>query len=998
MAKDDTRNVNNRMKKKTAKKDSLNLPPTQDKEAAEAGLRAVVEIADELILCPDLDSVFRTAVERAREKLKIERCGIFFARGNQFYGTYGTDRKGQTTDEHFHSFPIREEWVERFMSTSPQDRRMISLEQPYHEIKDGKVTTFGAGWAAFTPITSATKLLGAFCNDSAITQAPMDSTRQEIISVFCSLLGSIIEGKRTEERRQNLLEGLGQIVAITDELICCPDIDTFYRRAVELARERLGVERCALFLRDGNKLRGTYGTNSKRTTTCEYEHLFQAYPNWITHFETLDASERQMVLHEEPYTEWKNKKAVRFDKGWVAITPIQSATELIGVFSNDTAISRKPVDPAQQEIITVYSSLLGALIERRRTEEALRESERRFRETLSTISLIAITLDTKGHILFCNDYFIKLSGWDAEKLIGSNWFDVMIPPEIRKEIRARFLDHVHTGSFPVHYENDILTHDGKLRTISWTNTALRDTEGHFIGITSIGEDITERKQTEARFQRLAMVVEQEAEAVIISNTSGAIQYVNPAFEKITGYRREEVIGKNPRLLKSGRQDKDYYQKMWKSLANGEPWEGHFTNCRKDGSTYELETTISPIRDDQNKIVSYVATSRDITHEMQLEQQFRQSQKMEAIGRLAGGIAHDFNNLLTSILGYSHLVEDEINEGNPIRKDIDEIIHAGERAAALTKQLLTFSRKQSIQLRSINLNSIVMDVDKLLRRTLGENIELVSLLDSEMGYANVDVGLMEQILMNLAINARDAMPRGGTLTLCTKTVDLNEPFIRRHVGMEPGKYVLLSVKDTGKGMSKDVYEHCFEPFFTTKERGKGTGLGLSIVYSAARQFGGFLDVNSIPGDGSTFTIYLPCVPASDEKAVFQKKKTLPRGTETILLVEDEESVRRLSVRLLESLGYKVLEARHGGEAILICERHKENIDMILTDVVMPHIGGQELVIRLQEVRQDFRVLYMSGFTDDSFLPKDAEGKQVELLSKPFTNEQLAVRIREVLDTN
>ncbi len=966
------------------------------RQAVSDGLRAVTQVADELIGCPDLETLYRRGVELARKHLAVERCAIFLRDGDTLRGTYGTDRRGKTTREFGHFFPATKSWMSRLQALQAQQKRSLVLEGPYHEWKNGQTVEFGHGWMAVTPIFAGKEFLGVLCNDTAISKRAPDDAVQEVLSVYCSLFGAVVERKRIEEHQRKLSDGLRAVVGIADEMLASADIDTLCLRAVELARAKLHIERCAVFLRDKNVLRGTYGTNLKRETTREHSHTFSAYPDWINHFESLQPADRQMVLKSEPYTEWNGTQPVRFDKGWVAITPIQSSGEVIGVFSNDTAITRKPMDEAQQEILAIFCSMLGALIERKNAEAARLESERHFRETLSNVALIAVTLDMEGKITFCNDFLLNITGWHRDELIGKSWFECMIPKPERKQLLSMFKQLAPEGRFPSHHENDILTRSGELRTASWNNTPLRAPDGTIIGVTSIGEDITERQRALHEIRRLAMVVEQQAEAVIIADTTGAIQYVNPAFERLTGYTRSEALGKNPRILKSGKQSRDFYTAMWRQLSEGTPWSGHFTNRRKDGAAYEVESTISPIRDDSGRIIGFVSTSRDVTHEMQLEQQFRQSQKMEAIGRLAGGIAHDFNNLLTSILGYSRLIKDELPEGSPFTNDLDEVINAGERAAALTRQLLTFSRKQAVQTRPVKLNGVVMDMDKLLRRTLGEDIELVTILDSEMGFANADTGLLEQIIMNLAINARDAMPRGGTLTIQTSTANLNDHFCACHAGVKPGRYVLLSVRDTGMGMSREIYERCFEPFFTTKEKGKGTGLGLSIVYSIVEQLNGFITVDSAPDRGSAFTAYFPAVAAATEKSQAYERIELPRGQETILVVEDEEAVRRLTVRLLESLGYKVLQARHGGEALLICERHEGQIDLVLTDVVMPHIGGQELVQRLMQIRKDFKVLYMSGFTDTAFVSREEGQGKTPLILKPFTNEALARRVRDMLD--
>lgn len=496
-----------------------------------------------------------------------------------------------------------------------------------------------------------------------------------------------------------------------------------------------------------------------------------------------------------------------------------------------------------------------------------------------------------------------------------------------------------------------------------------------------------------------MVVEQAAEAVIITDTEGAIEYVNPAFERMAGYSASEVLGHNPRLLKSGRQDAAFYGNLWATLARGETWIGRMSNRRKDGSEYEVEAVLSPIRDANGWTMNYVSIARDITREVQLEQQFREAQKMEAIGRLAGGIAHDFNNLLTSILGFARFAREAAGAESTIAEDVDEVLRAAERAAQLTKQLLTFSRRQVVQVEPLDINSVLIEMDRLLRRTLGENVELVTLPDPDAGGVQADIGLLEQAIMNLAINARDAMPQGGTLTLQTQRMQIPpENMLLRNGASNIGDRVRLTVADTGVGMSADVREHCFEPFFTTKEKGKGTGLGLALVYNIVHQFEGSIEVESTPGNGTRVHLLFPRVdsplaaarPAAEDAGV-------PGGTETILVVEDEESVRRLTVRLLTDLGYHVLEARNGSEALLLFLQHVEPVHLVLSDIVMPQMGGPEMVGRMWKARPGFRVLYISGFTDSSSLPSPEPGVSASLLLKPFTQERLARKVRDVLDT-
>jgi two-component system cell cycle sensor histidine kinase/response regulator CckA len=406
----------------------------------------------------------------------------------------------------------------------------------------------------------------------------------------------------------------------------------------------------------------------------------------------------------------------------------------------------------------------------------------------------------------------------------------------------------------------------------------------------------------------------------------------------------------------------------------------------------------------NQIAGAIANAQLYTERTQaekereaLQEQLRQSQKMEAIGRLAGGVAHDFNNLLTVIKGYSQLSLAEMKQGDPFRENIEEIKKSADRASDLTRQLLAFSRRQIMEMKVIDLNTVLNNLDKMLRRVIGEDIELVTVLGEDLGQVKTDPGQIEQVIMNLSVNARDAMRKGGKLTLETANVELDEKYARGHIAVKPGPYVMLSVSDTGVGMSPEVRDRVFEPFFTTKEKGKGTGLGLSTVYGIVKQSGGNIWVYSEPGKGTTFKIYLPRVdePLEEikEKVV---KDDLPRGNETVLIVEDEEDVLKLAGRILSRQGYKVLEATSGNDALEVCREEKQPIHLILTDVVMPQMSGRELIEKCREVRQDFKAVYMSGYTNNAITHHGVLEKGMNYIQKPFTVDGLARKVREVLD--
>jgi signal transduction histidine kinase len=410
-------------------------------------------------------------------------------------------------------------------------------------------------------------------------------------------------------------------------------------------------------------------------------------------------------------------------------------------------------------------------------------------------------------------------------------------------------------------------------------------------------------------------------------------------------------------------------------------------------------------DSEGKITGIRATIQDVTERKRaeeekalLQEQLRQSQKMEAIGKLAGGVAHDFNNLLTVIQGYSELILKGLNPDNRLCQDVREILNASERASSLTRQLLAFSRKQVLQPKVLDLNLHVSNMDKMLRRMIGEDIELVTLLAKDLGRIKADPGQIEQVILNLAVNAKDAMLSGGKLTIQTANVELDENYARSHIIVTPGNYVILSVSDTGVGMTPEIKERIFEPFFTTKEKGKGTGLGLSTVYGIVQQSGGNIWVYSEPGLGTTFKIYLPRIEEGTESLRPAAVSTKPLGgSETILLVEDEEMVRKLACTVLEKNGYRVLEAPNGEEALRIAQEHSaKQIHLMITDVVMPRMSGRELADCLESVRPEMKVLYMSGYTDDAIIHHGVLDPGIAYIQKPFAPDVLALKVREVLD--
>lgn len=474
-----------------------------------------------------------------------------------------------------------------------------------------------------------------------------------------------------------------------------------------------------------------------------------------------------------------------------------------------------------------------------------------------------------------------------------------------------------------------------------------------------------------------------------------IVYVNEGFSRLTGYSRDEVLGRNCRVLQGKDTSPETLAVIREAIAEERPCFVEILNYRKDGTPFWNALSIAPIFED-GRLTHFVGVQTDITASKQMELQFRQSQKMEAIGHLAGGVAHDFNNLLTIINGCCDLLRATETLTPDSALLVGEIHNAGERATNLTRQLLAFSRKTMLQSRILSLNDLVTDFQKLLGRLIGEDVAIETALHSDPATVRVDPGQLEQVLMNLVVNARDAMPHGGTVTVGTRDVFLDDEYARQHADVTPGHYVLLSVRDTGIGMDKETLTRVFEPFFTTKAVGKGTGLGLAMVYGIVKASGGHASVESEPGRGTTFQLFFPAVHEPETAPLPPSRITNHFGKETVLLVEDEAGVRRLARQALEARGYHVLEAADGESALEVSRQHAGSIDLLLSDVVMPRMGGRELSQQLATTHPNTRVIFTSGYTDDAIVRHGLQHAESEFLQKPFTVQALLRKVREVLD--
>ncbi len=633
------------------------------------------------------------------------------------------------------------------------------------------------------------------------------------------------------------------------------------------------------------------------------------------------------------------------------------------------------------------------VLEKESIVEALQDSEKRYRRLFESAKdgILILDADT-GRVVDVNPFLMQLLGYSYDALYGQHIWEL----GVFKDIAAS------KDAFKILQDNEYIRYDDlPLETLSGKPIAVEFVSNvylvdHSRVIQCNIRDITARKQADAEYKRLMAAIEQVGEAILMTDAQGIIQFVNPAFKQTTGYNREEVVGRNPRFLKSGVQDELFYRSLWDTISSGRTWEGRMVNKRKDGTLYTEESTISPVRDASGRIVNYVAVKRDITDHLRLAAQFQQVQKMEAVGLLAGGVAHDYNNMLSVILGYTELALNKVDPAQLLHADLEEIYKAAIRSTDITRQLLAFARKQTITPVVLDLNQAVESMLKMLRRLIGEDIDLVWLPEVGLCPIKMDPVQVDQILANLCVNARDAIADVGQVIIETGNVVFDETYCANHAGFVAGEYVLLAVSDNGWGMDKEILNQIFEPFFTSKGEGQGTGLGLSTVYGVVKQNNGFINVYSEPGKGTTFKIYLPRYMDQATDIMREKSAEIPLGRgETVLVVEDEPALLMMAKMMLEKVGYRVLTAGKPSEAIGLAEEHAREIHLVITDVVMPEMNGRELAERLQSLYPSMKILFMSGYTTDVIAHRGVLDEGVNFITKPFSMKDMAVKVQEAL---
>jgi two-component system cell cycle sensor histidine kinase/response regulator CckA len=626
------------------------------------------------------------------------------------------------------------------------------------------------------------------------------------------------------------------------------------------------------------------------------------------------------------------------------------------------------------------------------------QSEEHLRALVAATVDAIIEMDETGRILLANEAAHRMFGWPAGELVGRAATELM-RSEDRHRHKAGLQRYMETGeSKLIGKTTEVIgcRKDGALITCDYSLAVLKEPgeTQRFIGIM---RDITERKEVEKSLKLFRGLLDHVRDSIeVIDPQTGRFVNGNEKSWSNLGYARNELFSLTVPDIDPLITRTVFTSNMQRLRETGETLLLESIHRRKDGTTFPVEVSAQLIQYDKKKEY-VVAIVRDITERKRLEDQFRQAQKMEAVGQLTGGFAHDFNNLLTVINGYCQILLTAADPGDPKREELEQIKVAGERAANLTCQLLAFSRRQILQLRVVDLNALVTNLDKMLQRVLSEDIELKAALSPNLGGVKADQCQIEQVLMNLAVNARDAMPDGGKLTIETANVELDDAYARERISVKPGPYVLLAVSDTGCGMDAETQKRIFEPFFTTKEPGKGTGLGLSTVYGIVKQSGGYVWVYSEPSQGTTFKIYLPRV---DERVETVEPVRLPvemlRGTETVLLVEDDAGVRALARGVLKSGGYTLLEASNGVEALRVAEQHDDTIHLLVSDVVMSGMSGRQLGVHLVAMHPTVKTLYMSGYADSTIVHDSILEPGLAFLQKPFMPDALLRKVREVLD--
>jgi len=625
--------------------------------------------------------------------------------------------------------------------------------------------------------------------------------------------------------------------------------------------------------------------------------------------------------------------------------------------------------------------------------ETLRKRETEYRKLFNNLPDVFYRTDLDGKIVMASPAIVNLLGSKMEEIIGTNARDYYLYPQKRDELLELLSEKESVDGFEFQLKR-------KNATVIWVSVNAhycRDEAHNIIGVEGIIRDVTERKKSEEAHMRLATAVEQAAELILITDTDGTIQYVNPSFERITGYTREELIGENSRILKSGKHDQAFYKDLWDTIHSGNVWRGRIVNKTKNGRLYQEEATITPIRDSAGNIINFVGVKRDVTRESMLEKQLQQAQKMEAIGTLAGGIAHDFNNILAAISGYSELARLDMKNNPRATNNLDKVLKASYRAKELVSQILTFSRRADYENKPVHISSIVKEALKLMRASLPTTIEIQQNIDQDIGNVLADPTQIHQVLMNICTNAGHAMrDMGGILQVTLNRPKGDPEFTLQFPGQDPESHLRLKISDTGHGMPPEVLERIFDPYFTTKEKGEGTGLGLAVVHGIVKNHNGHIAVSSKVGKGSTFCVYLPRIARRAKRWQKDTAQTIPRGNEHILLVDDEKDIVQMEQQMLERLGYLITIRTDSEKALQDFQSQPNKFDLVITDMTMPKMTGDLLAQEIRKIDPAVPIILCTGFSTKISAETARSIGISEYMLKPLALDKLAKTVRDLLD--
>ena len=983
---------------------------SQDRDEAQRLLRERLEnlytVNIELAQAANVDELCRLAVELARSRLGIDRMGIWFAHPSEpytFTGSFGTDEQGRLRDERRCVVVVKEDdpLVQVMARQSP-----LILQNDESLVND-RYSAVGTGMRATAPLWDGKKVIGILATDNLLRHEPITAEQAEIIKLFASGLAHLYSRKlaeqdvlASEQAERAFREKLQALYEVNIELAMCTTTTELCRRTIELARSRLGFDRISIWLTDSSSvdyLTGSFGTDEHGNIRDERNSRYRIPEDGLTR-QVLSRKMPVGVVDNFPLYDDRQRPV---GQGTLAEASLWDGSNVLGLLLTDNLITRRAITREQAEILKLLASGLGPLYTRKRAEEALRQSELGYRRLVESTQDWVWAIDPIGRLTFSNEAVERLLGFGADELVGNLVFGF-----VQSESRA----HVHRLlTLAVERRKgwrNVLTRwihkDGSVRFLESTSQAIFDPDGKLIGFAGIDRDITDRRLAEQALREerdfANDLIETTPVLVLVIDTQGRIVRYNHAVTELTGHRLEEMQGKSWFKEFLPQHDRDRMSETFKQVLSGVSCRGIVNSIvTKDGHERDIEWYNKTLKDSNGQITGVLGIGLDITERRTVEEQLRQAQKMEAVGQLAGGIAHDFNNQLTVVKGYSELLMRKLPPSDPSLDAVEEIHKAAARAAALTGQLLAFSRKQILNPEVFNINTILRELADPLTRIIGEQIHLSLAVDPKLGNTKADASHFRQTVMNLVLNARDAMPEGGRLVLETRNVNLNDVYVASHVDAHGGPHVLLAVTDDGVGISPAVLQRVFEPFFTTKAVDKGTGLGLAMVYGFVKQSGGHVTVTSTPGKGTTFEIYLPRVDMDVAPLTTRPSATAHyRGSETILLAEDDESVRKMVAKLLRQQGYTVLETGNAHEALPLGEHYDGPIHMLISDVVMPGMSGPELAKRLRKRRPGLPVLFLTGYADRATMQSGVRGPLDQLLTKPFQPDQLGMAVRSLLN--